>query len=209
MTKKTGRPIGSKDSYPQHRWSKEEVEYLTEITQGHSYKEILELMNNKFEYEFRMKQIQGAIKRYKLKTGRTGHFKKGFTPWNKGLKGFMGPNKTSFKSGICPINHREVGSERITRDGYIEIKIAEPNKWDLKHRVIYEKHHGPIENGDAIIFLDGNKLNTDINNLKAVSRHQLLVLNKNKLIKNNPELTNAGINIANILIKANEVKNRK
>ena len=83
MTKKTGRLIGSKDSYPQHRWSKEEIAYIKEITPGRSYKEILELMNNKFEYEFRMKQIQGAIKRYKLKTGRTGHFRKGFTPWNK------------------------------------------------------------------------------------------------------------------------------
>ena len=186
MTKKTGRPLGSKNSYPQHKWSKEEIAYLTEITPGRSYKEILELMNNKFEYQFRLKQIQGAIKRYNLKTGRTGHFRKGFIPWNKGLKGFMSANKTSFKPGICPINHREVGSERITRDGYIEIKIAEPNKWDLKHRVIYEKHHGPIENGYAIIFLDGNKL-----------------------IKNDPELTNTGINIANILIKANEVKNRK
>lgn len=194
---------------PQHKWSKEEIEYITEITPGRSYKEILELMNDKFEYEFRLKQIQGAIKRYKLNTGRTGYFQKGFTPWNKGTKGLCKSNKTSFKPGTCPINHRNVGDERITRDGYIEIKIAEPNIWDLKHRVIYEKHHGPIEDGHAIIFLDGNKLNTDINNLKSVSRHKLLVLNKNKLIKNNAELTNIGINIANILIKASEINNRE
>ena len=36
--------MGSKDSYPQHRWSKEEIAYIKEITPGRSYKEILELI---------------------------------------------------------------------------------------------------------------------------------------------------------------------
>ena len=35
---------------PQHKWTKEEIEYLKEITPGHHHKEILDLMNEKFEY---------------------------------------------------------------------------------------------------------------------------------------------------------------
>ena len=104
----------------QHKWTKEEIEYLKEITPGHHHKEILELMNEKFEYQFGLKQVAGAIKRYNLKTGFTGHFKKGSEPWNKGTKGLTGPNRTSFKKGetIHP-NYRPVGSERLNRDGYI------------------------------------------------------------------------------------------
>ena len=190
-----------------HKWTDEEKAYLKSITPGHHHKEILELMNDKFEYNFSLRQISAAIKRYNLTTGFTGRFNKGCKTWNKGVKGYMGANKTSFKKGNIPANLRDVGNERITKDGYIEIKVSShPPKWELKHRVVYEQHYGPIKKDHAIIFLDGDKLNTDITNLKMVTRNQLLMLNRNKLIKNNAELTNAGINVANVLIKINEVK---
>ena len=81
---------------PQHKWTKEEIEYLKEITPGHHHKEILELMNEKFEYQFGLKQVAGAIRRYGLRTGFTGHFKKGSEPWNKGTKGVMNVAKVMF-----------------------------------------------------------------------------------------------------------------
>ena len=146
--------------------------------------------------------------RFGALNGNDPRFKKGCEPWNKGKKIDIEPWNKGKKLGAS-YNRSDIGTEHIDTKGFTDVKVGNPSEWKLKHRVIYEKHHGPIENGYAIIFLDGNKLNTDINNLKAVSRHQLLVLNKNKLIKNDPELTNTGINIANILIKANEVKNRR
>lgn len=103
-------------------------------------------------------------------------FKKGFVPANKGKK--MPPEVyakcagTMFKKGQNPINHREVGSERIDRDGYIMIKVAEPNKWKLKHRLVWEQANGPIPKGYNIQFRDGNKLNLDIDNLYMISRKE-------------------------------------
>lgn len=203
-----GRPKGSK-SKRIHKWSTEEKEYLFKIVKGKTQKEICELMNAKFKYQFSLSQIKGAMSRYKLQSGVDGTFKKGDTPWNKGVKGYMGANKTSFKKGQEPINHREVGSERITRDGYVEIKVAEPNKWRLKHRVIYEKHYGELPKDYAVIFADGDKTNLDINNLVSVSRHQLLVLNNNELIKDDADLTKAGVNVANLIIKLRDINNKR
>ena len=194
---------------PQHKWTKEEIEYLKEITPGHHHKEILDLMNEKFEYQFGLKQVAGAIKRYNLKTGFTGYFVKGSEPWNKGTKGLTGPNRTSFKKGetIHP-NYRPVGSERLNRDGYIEVKIAEPGTWELKHRVVYEKYHGAIRKDHAVIFLDKNRNNFDINNLACVSRQELLMLNRHRLNSENAEITKMGISLAKLMSKSSEVKKK-
>ena len=195
-----------------HIWSEEEKKYLKEITPGKHYKEIQELMKNKFNLEFTMNQIKGAIWRYKLNTGFTGRFQKGDIPFNKGKsqKDYMSAEsiektkKTRFKKGQSPINWRPVGSERITKDGYTEIKIAEPNVWKLKHLVVWEKENGPIPKGHALVFADGNKENLDINNLMLISREKLLIMNTNELIKKDAELTKTGVLIAEVLIKANE-----
>lgn len=188
-----------------HMWTKEEKDYLKKIVSGKSYKEITKLMNLKFEYEFRIEQIKGAINRYKLNTGLTGRFKKGNVPPNKGVKGVYKANSGSFKKGQKSINRREVGSERINRCGYTEIKIAEPDVWGLKHKFIWEKEFGKTPKGYVIIFADSNKRNLSIENLILISKRQLVVMNRNNLIKNNSELTKIGIAISNIYIKINDM----
>lgn len=199
------RPKGTKNKVL-HIWTDEEKEYLKEIAPGHHYKEIQELMIDKFNYDFTMEQIKGALRRYKLNTGFTGRFNKGHAPANKGLKGVCGKGceKTWFKEGTIPPNHRPVGSERTNVDGYIEIKIAEPNKWRLKHQVIWEKHNGKILSGYAVIFGDGDKTNLDIDNLILISRKQLLTMNRYKLIQNDAELTKTGVIIASLHEKIKE-----
>jgi hypothetical protein len=188
-----------------HIWTNEEKEYLKEVTPGHHYKEIHKLFNGKFNLNLTIGQIKAAIGRYKLSTGFNGYFQKGNIPHNKGTKGLSKPNKTSFKKGCRPSNYREVGSERVTKDGYIEIKVEEPNKWRLKHQVIWEKYNGKIPIGHVVIFGDGNKENLDINNLILITRKQLFILNRNSLIKDDIELTKVAINIA----KVQEIINEK
>ena len=200
------RPKGSKDKRKQHKWTNEEKEYLESIVKNNSYKEITKKMNDRFNCDFSEGQIKGFMARNKLVTGRGGHFKKGYIPWNKGTKGLTKANKTSFKKGIIHFNYKQVGEERIDKYGYVQIKVAEPNKWDLKHRVIYEKHYGEIPKNHAVIFADGDKSNLDIDNLLLVSRQQLLVLNRNNLISEDKEITKTGINIANIMIKLSEIE---
>lgn len=193
-----------------HIWSEEEKTYLKEIVFGRSWEEIQELMNNKFEYQFEVTQIASAIKRYKLSTGRTGRFEKGNISFNKGKKGLVGANRTSFKKGDIPTNKKPIGSERIDVSGYIKIKVAEPNVYKLKHRVVYEQYHNvKLKSTDIIIFLDKDKRNLDINNLQKITQKQLFQLNINDLIKDSPDLTKAGINIADLIIKINEIKTNK
>ena len=196
-----GRPKGSKDKKPQHKWTNEEKEYLASIVKGSTYKEITKQMNDKFEYNFSEEQIKGMMYRNKLTTGTGGYFKKGTTPWNKGLKGYMGANKTSFKKGTIPPNQVPIGTESITKGGYIKVKIGEPNKWKLKQRYIYEQHYGEIPNNCNVIFADKNIRNFDINNLILVSKAEMLILNNNKLIFEDKELTKVGVNIAKVIDK--------
>ena len=203
-----GRTKGVKNKKPQHRWTDEEKEYLASIVKGKTYKELLALMNEKFGYEFSSQQIESALRRYNLKTGNTGQFKKYQEPWNKGLKGYMGANKTSFKKGTIPPNYKPVGTERFAKDGYIEVKVKNPNVWELKHRYIYKKHHGEIPNGYNVIFADKNISNFDIDNLILVSKAEMLILNKNKLIFEDKDFTKVGVNIAKILDKTSNLKPR-
>lgn len=198
-----------KNEVKQHKWSDEEKEYLKEITPGRHYTEIHEMMNDKFEYEFRLSQVIGAIKRYNLLTGFDGKFEKGRIPFNKGTRGYMRWNKTSFKTGNIPKNKKEVGSERINVDGYHEIKVAEPNKWRFKHRVMYERYHDiKLNPNQVVIFADGDKNNLSETNLVLITRKQLLIMNTNKLIKKDAESTKVGVNIARLTEKINEVTNR-
>jgi len=205
-----GRPIGSKGK-AFHVWTDEEKRYLKKITPGHHYKEIQDLMNEKCELNFTLSQIKGAISRYKLNTGFSGCFEKGNIPFNRGMKGICakGSEKTWFKKGQSPVNHRPIGSERIDVDGYTLVKVAEPNKWRLKQQIVWKEHCGVIPKGYVLIFADGDKTNFEIRNLLLVSREKLLMMNRNNLIQADAELTKTGTIIADVLIKISERKRVK
>ena len=117
-------------------------------------------------------------------------FKKGSVPANKGKK--MSPEvyeklkQTMFKKGNSPFNHREVGSERINVDGYIETKVAEPNVWRLKHRIIWEQHNGVISAGYNVQFKNHNTQDCRIENLYLISKAEQM-RNENSLIAKYPK----------------------
>ena len=204
-----GRPLGVKNKGPQHIWSDEEKQYLAEITPGRGHKEIQSMMSCKFGFDYTRHQIKGAITRNKLNTGRTGRFEKGRATWNKGTKGLTKANVTSFKKGQKPHNYKPLGSERITKDGYCEIKVSDTGRrWRPKHVLIYEKHHGKVPKGSAVIFLDGDKRNFDIDNLYLVTRSQLAMLNKNSLIQKDAELTKTAINVVDLMKKISAIEKK-
>ena len=191
-----------------HYYTEEEKEFFKEYVPGHSHKEIQEEFIKRFGWEISVMQVKSSIKRYRLNTGRTGHWEKGQKAWNKGKPMSKEQYKkcapTMFKKGQIPKQYRPVGSERINVDGYIEIKVSDPKKWKLKHRVVWEHHNGEIPKGNMIVFLDGNKLNCDISNLKMISNAELLVMNKNGLFTGNADLTEIGLNVARIINKTQE-----
>lgn len=103
---------------------------------------------------------------------------KGDTPINKGKKQieYMTPEAiertraTRFQKGQRAWNHKEVGYERINVDGYIEVKVSEPNVFKLKQRIVWESINGEIPKGHNIQFRDGNPLNVEPENLYMISR---------------------------------------
>lgn len=117
-------------------------------------------------------------------------FKKGAVPPNKGKK--MSPEvyekvkETMFKKGNSPVNHREVGSERINVDGYIEIKVAEPNRWRLKHRIIWEQVNGEIPKGYNVQFKNHNTQDCRIENLYIISKAEQM-RTENSLVARYPK----------------------
>lgn len=117
-------------------------------------------------------------------------FKKGAVPPNKGKK--MSPDvyekvkETMFKKGNSPVNHREVGSERINVDGYIEIKVAEPNRWRLKHRIIWEQVNGEIPKGYNVQFKNHNTQDCRIENLYIISKAEQM-RTENSLVARYPK----------------------
>ena len=197
-----------------NKYTNEMIEFLREVANGKTYVEITDLFNKKFDSEVDTKCIKSLLSRKKICTGTLGYLKKGSIPWNKGKKGYIGANKTSFKKGDKPANWRPVGSERIDKDGYTLIKISNEGgmwkRWAFKHRVIWEEHYkNKVPKRSVIIFADGDRSNLSIENLICVSRNELRVLNKCGLIKNNVELTKIGLNVARIRIKLAELKKEK
>jgi hypothetical protein len=192
-----------------HWWSKEEIDYLKEQYKFHAISELLPMFNEHFNVDISYDQLKGTIARHKILSGRDGRFEKGKKAWNKGIKGLnlAGENgrKTQFKKGNKPHNYKPVGTERVNGEGYVDVKVADPNKWKTKHTLIWERVNGPIPKGQVVIFGDGNRLNFDANNLILVTRQQLVRLNQNNLIKDNADLTRTGIIIVDIYGKISEI----
>lgn len=191
-----------------HIYTDEEHAFMKAYVPGHSYAEIQKAFTEKFGWEITIGQVSSYIGRHHLNTGRTGYFPKGHVPKNKGQK--MPPEvyekakATMFQKGHVPTNHKPVGSERLNRDGYIEVKVEEPNKWRLKHNVVWEAHNGPIPKGSIVIFLDGNQMNLDISNLQCITRAEHLHLNRNNLRFTDPDSTLTATNIAKLQCKIAE-----
>ena len=183
-----------------HKYTDLEKAFMRDFIPGHTYKEIQEAFIKKFNWDITVGQIKGYMANHKINSGTKGHFSKGHVPANKGKK--MTPEiyekvkHTMFQKGHAPQNHRPVGSERVSRDGYIEIKVAEPDKWKLKHRVLWEESRGKIPKGSILIFVDGNKQNVVLDNLRLIERGTHAVMNHEGLCNYEGEFKDTAIAIA-------------
>jgi HNH endonuclease len=188
-------------------YSPEEQDFIKSNLKGRTIPELTDMFNAHFNLDLRRSQIRAFVKNRGLKNGVDGRFKKGQAPPNKGKK-TGGWEPTYFKKGHTPHTYKPVGTERVNGDGYIDVKVADPNKWRAKHLLVWEEAHGPIPPGHVILFGDGNRKNLDINNLIMVTRKQLAILNKKGLISNHADLTRTGIMVADLYGKINERKKR-
>lgn len=121
--------------------------------------------------------------------GKKTRFKTGQQTWNKGLdiKSYLSPEslekmaKSHFKKGHVPHNHLPLFSERISKGGYVEIKVTEgvsKNNYMFKHRWLWEQQHGPVPKGKTVVFKNGNPMDFSLDNLELIDRKELLSRNR-------------------------------
>lgn len=78
----------------------------------------------------------------------------------------------SNRQGNAPAgwNSKEIGSETVlSHSGYTYIKVAD-RKWIPKQQYIWEQAYGKIQDGEMVVFLDGDKTNFSLDNLTVVTR---------------------------------------
>lgn len=185
-------------------FSTEQVDFLREKASGRSIDALRLLFNKRFGLDYGYNRIRTACKSRGICCGVVTRFKPGHVPHNKGKKFAFGGQETQFKKGQRPVNYRPVGSERVSVDGYTEVKIADPKTWKMKHVVEWEKENGPVPKGHVVIFADGNKTNFALDNLLLITRRVLAVINKRGGIQADPELTRLAVAQAMVDIKIND-----
>lgn len=173
-----GRITGELNKGVLRAYTPEQKAWIKENYPKLNLEDLASAFNKQFNTNKTINQIRSFTRNHKIHSGRTGHFKKGHKTWNKNTKGLASANRTSFKKGQVPHNHRPVGSERITVDGYVEVKVAEPKKWEFKHRLVWQKTAGKVPPDHAVFHKDGDKLNNSPDNLCLISRAELARLNQ-------------------------------
>lgn len=169
------------------KWSAEMNDYFKKIVPGRTKEEIIDLFYKKFEIRLTDCAYKNRKQSLKVKSGIPGgRFEKGHVPHNKGKpqKEWLTSNKskdTRFKKGNLPSMAKPLGVERVNRDGYIEVHIAERpikhnDNWKFKHRIVYEKHYGQVPTGHNLVFADGNKRNFDPKNIVAVPKSLWVII---------------------------------
>jgi hypothetical protein len=102
------------------------------------------------------------------------------------------PNKVRHSNSL------PILSEYIKPDGMTLIKVSK-NEWEYKQRYIYEQYYNiNLPKDIMVIFLDGDKNNFDINNLRAVSTPTYNTARNKHLLSNNIDVSNAALDLAEL-----------
>lgn len=201
-----------KKNYRSKLLNPEQFEYFKQINKGSSTEKVAEMLNEKYSMSLTPAQIKALKGNAKIPSGRDTSFKKGEVPHNKGVKGKYRRNRTSFKKGMVPHNVLPIGTERISPDGYIIVKVQNHGtyneQWMFKSRLVWEKEIGPVPKGYQVTYLDGNKQNCDIENLALVSKAERLKINQFGLNFDDPNLNRTGIIIAKLALKESKLRRK-
>ena len=174
--------------------------------------------------------------------GISTRFTKQMPGWNKGKKqsDYMSPEmierikKTRFKKGQDPHNTQLIGYERITKDGYVEVKVrhskdgdAKNKNFELKHRLMWVEKYGPVPDGMVVSIKGNDKINFSIDDLELITMKENLIRNSMcdssivkrffklkeprevaEMIEKYPELIRVKKNILKLKSKINESKRK-
>lgn len=203
-------------------FTEEQFQFIKENAEGISNQELTDRVNQTFNLSITGKQMSAWKKNWGIVSGLTGFFEKGHVPDNKGKKQseyltaeqIERTKATRFQNGHIPKNYTPIGTERLSSDGYMRIKVQDHgewhHRWQLKHKIIWEKENGPIPEDKVLTFLDGDPLNITTDNLTLITRAEHIEMTRRKLRFDNPEMTKLGAAIAKVNVKTSDViKKRK
>lgn len=162
------------------------ISWLKDNAKNYTVKEIIPLVNKKFKETYNDKSIRKLFYSNKIEY----KYECKQRSYNNAYK-------------------KPIGTEYVRSDGMTLVKTGK-NEWKYKQRLIYEQHYGIELSSDMyVIFLDQDRNNFDINNLRAVSNHESCILSNQKLFSKNPVATETGILIAKNIIKTKTLEKRK
>ena len=181
-------------------WSPEEDRKLVNIYPTMLNMEVAEAMQRSYGSIIGRAQVLGLKKdpayinkmlmkeAQKLKkSGEAYRYKPGNVSYNKGKRMNAATkdklSHTFFAPGHQPWNHKQLGHERLTKDGYLMVKLRDRH-YVLKHKWMWESENGRVPAGYALKFIDGNPLNCVLGNLRLISFEENMA---NNSIHNLPE----------------------
>lgn len=161
-------------------WTPEQLQQLRELYPNHTAKDVARMMGLTVGSVYgraallrlgKSEAFKRSEKSGRMLPGRvddrmrSGQFKPGLQPWNKGKAYQAGGRsaQTQFKPGQRGSNWRPVGSYRINSEGYLDVKVSAtgygPRDWKAVHRVVWERACGPVPHGHVVVFKPGQRTN--------------------------------------------------
>lgn len=163
------------------KYNDEVYNFLLDNAQNYTIKQLVELLKNNFNFDIEKKKLaQYCIKMgiaYKYEHPKKSHDNK-------------------------PTANGTIG---IKTDGdMLKVKVGE-HKWEYLQRKIYEDYYNVKLPDDVyVVFLNQNKRDFNIKNLKALSRRKCAIMNKRELFSQDKNVTKLGITTCNLVTKLKE-----
>lgn len=129
-----------------------------------------------------------------MRDPNNGRFVRGLVPWNKGKRGYMGANKTSFTAETVKrakyytprTNSRRGDISATLPDELTPVKDGRTGKIYLHHRrtsyarAVLIQAGKTIPRGCVVWHKDGDPRNNDLNNLEIITRAELVKRNNKR-----------------------------
>lgn len=169
------------------RWSKmpEEDAWMDAHDHGQRTNELAD----EFEAQFGWRLTRGQVNSWRARHGRQPH----------GRRRYGGRPR------------RPVGYERVGKDGYIVVKVADEadramskDNWRLKQVWVWEQHNGPLPEGHVVYFANRDMRDFSPENLVAVPRRAVGLLARMEY--HDAESLRAAVALAMVRIKAKDVE---
>lgn len=159
-------------------WTTEETEFLRKNINRYTRKQLAQILNRSLGGTIKKITKLGIRLDPKVREQRlsTNWFKKGMTPWNKGIYIRNSP-ATEFKKGNIPPQCKPVGTISLRRhkkrdtNDYLYIKLGK-GYWKLYHHHIWETANGPVPDGYVLSFKNGNTMDVRLDNLELISKSE-------------------------------------